>query len=513
MAPNKDSTEASEGYSQSTKPSSPPSYTDLFAKEHSDNLESSINRNSAVILKVSKLDDNGKPSEVQWKYDEAEQGSYGSQSHNAHGYGIVVTALFIIGEMVGGGIISMPNAMYRQGWAGIAILVILACLSGFTGVQLGKVWMMLQERWPEVYLKHTQKPYPEMGYRAGGVWVRRLVSLCMNLSLFGTATVFLIIISRNVDGLLTHWTHSNKVPSFCLFILIAGCVLLPATYLGSPKDFWQVSFLAAGSTTIAVIIMLVGMSMKYQDNKGKTEYPQPTFVNLILGYGTIIFAYSGQSAFPTIQHDMKRPDQFSKAIVGSYGVMFFYYIPICVFGYIVFGSQLGGKDVDGNDVENVLQLLPKGWCQDIVTVLITLHVCFGFIIFINPINQEVESLCKIPSTFTWKRIVSRTCVVAFIIFLAESIPAMSLLMDLIGGTALAALTFIFPGWFNLKLRWRTTTKVSNADTPIQKWEYPVTAFIMLIGVLGCVASIYAFIFTVTTGDNLFKKPCYVNGGQ
>jgi len=505
MVSTKESNEASEGYSQSTRPSSPPSYTDLFAKEHSEGLENAHNRNSAVILKVSKLDEAGKLSEVQWKYDEAERGSQGSPSHNAHGYGIVVTALFIIGEMVGGGIISMPNAMYRQGWAGIAILVILATLSGFTGVQLGKVWMMLQERWPEVYLKHTQKPYPEMGYRAGGVWVRRLVSLCMNLSLFGTATVFLIIISQNVNRLLHNWTGTNV--SFCLFILIVGFILLPATYLGSPKDFWQVSFLAAGSTTIAVIIMLVGMSLTYKDTKGKVDYPAPTFVNLVLGYGTIIFAYSGQSAFPTIQHDMKRPDQFSKAIVGSYAVMFFYYIPICVFGYIVFGSKLGAKGV-----ENVLQVLPEGWCQDTVTVLITLHVCFGFIIFINPINQEVESLFKIPSSFTWKRLVARTCVVAFVIFLAESIPAMSLLMDLIGGTALAALTFIFPGWFNLKLRWRTTTCVSKADTPIQKWEYPVTALIMLVGVLGCVASVYAFISTIADGDALFKKPCYVNGG-
>jgi len=270
-----------------------------------------------------------------------------------------------------------------------------------------------------------------------------------------------------------------------------------------------------------VVIMLVGMSLQYTDqlpipipphdknftwfDKNEVQYPMPSFVNFILGYGTIMFAYSGQSAFPTIQHDMRRPDHFPKAIVRSYSVIIFYYLPVSIFGYIVYGDKL--------NIENVLPLLPVGWIQDTVTILITLHVMFGFIIFINPINQEFESLFKIPSRFTWKRLVSRTCVVIFIVFLAESIPAMSLLLDLIGGTSMAFLTFVFPGTFYLILRWRTCTRVSKIDTPIQWWEYPITALISLVGFLGAIASVYAFCYTVATGDNLFKKPCYVNGGN
>jgi len=264
--------------------------------------------------------------------------------------------------------------------------------------------------------------------------------------------------------------------------------------------------------------MIIGMSLQYTDklpipikdnstwfDKNQVHYPKPSFVNFILGYGTIMFAYSGQSAFPTIQHDMRRPDHFPKAIIRSYSVIIFYYLPVSIFGYIVYGDLL--------DTDNVLPLLPRGWIHDTVTVLITLHVMFGFIIFINPINQEFESLFKIPSRFGWKRLIVRTCVVIFIVFLAESIPSMSLLLDLIGGTSMAFLTFVFPGTFYLILRWRTTTCVSNADKPIKKWEYPINAVIILVGILGAVASIYAFCYTVATGNDLFKKPCYVNGGK
>jgi vesicular inhibitory amino acid transporter len=257
--------------------------------------------------------------------------------------------------------------------------------------------------------------------------------------------------------------------------------------------------------------MIIGMAMQYNKDKETgerehIEYPQTTFVNFILGYGTVMFAYSGQSAFPTIQHDMKRPDMFPKAIVWSYGIIFFYYLPVSILGYIVYGQKLGNTGV-----ENVLSLLPEGWVQDTVTVLITLHVMFGFIIFMNPINQELEHLFHIAPRFSVKRVVIRTLTVLFIIFLAESIPSMNLLLDLVGGTAMAFLTFVFPGSFYLALRWRTKTRVSDADTPIRKWEYPVTAVIALVGVLGAIASIYAFVDTVITGGNgLFRVPCYID---
>lgn len=48
------------------------------------------------------------------------------------------------------------------------------------------------------------------------------------------------------------------------------------------------------------------------------SYPEFSWTNLFLAYGTMVFSYGGHSAFPTIQHDMKRPSQFSKSVVVSY---------------------------------------------------------------------------------------------------------------------------------------------------------------------------------------------------
>jgi solute carrier family 32 (vesicular inhibitory amino acid transporter) len=40
--------------------------------------------------------------------------------------------------------------------------------------------------------------------------------------------------------------------------------------------------------------------------------------NYFLALGTLLFAYGGHPAFPTVQHDMRRPQDFNKSSMAAF---------------------------------------------------------------------------------------------------------------------------------------------------------------------------------------------------
>lgn len=64
---------------------------------------------------------------------------------------------------------------------------------------------------------------------------RYLVSFSINFTLFGVSTVFLLLAAENIQALIKDVGHDI---SFCYWLLLIAAILLPVTWLGTPKDFW-----------------------------------------------------------------------------------------------------------------------------------------------------------------------------------------------------------------------------------------------------------------------------------
>lgn len=76
------------------------------------------------------------------------------------------------------------------------------------------------------------------------------------------------------------------------------------------------------TTSSAVVLISVGSILDYDTCHPYHETPDFNAINYFLALGTILFAYGGHAAFPTIQHDMKKPHEFAKAIKVTYASMF-----------------------------------------------------------------------------------------------------------------------------------------------------------------------------------------------
>uniref|UniRef100_A0A915MGG4 Amino acid transporter transmembrane domain-containing protein n=1 Tax=Meloidogyne javanica TaxID=6303 RepID=A0A915MGG4_MELJA len=256
-------------------------------------------------------------------------------------------------------------------------LFIVAQLAGgvmacSTSIMLGKCWLILQRRWPVIYKdNHCREPYPEICMRALG-----------------------------------------------------------------PRFKWA-AVLSAGTTTIAVILICFGTLM---DSSVCAKIsvgmpPNNKFSNYFLALGTFLFSYGGHPGFPTIQHDMKKPKEFTKASIIAFLILSMLYLPVCILGYIVYGNSL--RESIMNSIQNV-------WIQHTASFLITGHAIFSIIIVINPINQIAEKKFFVPQEFGPFRIIVRGIVLFLVVLVAESIPTFGPLLDLSGGSTQTSTALIYP---------------------------------------------------------------------
>ncbi|KAK3787089.1 hypothetical protein RRG08_013466 [Elysia crispata] len=231
-------------------------------------------------------------------------------SSRPHGMNVMTTAVFIVGQVAGCGVLALPKALNDTGWIGLAVIVMIAGVSVYTGVLLGRCWILLRER-RSLSLDHeARQPYPAIGQAAFGKHCRWLVSFCVDFTCFGATVVFLLLASQNIEQLLA---RSGLEISFCVWLTIVAAVLCPLSWLGTPKDFWQIGLMAALTTAIACLMILVQLVIDAPEMPRAFHGPIQA-EDFLASFGIISFGLTGHESFPTIQVDMRRPESCGESI-------------------------------------------------------------------------------------------------------------------------------------------------------------------------------------------------------
>uniref|UniRef100_A0A915ME09 Amino acid transporter transmembrane domain-containing protein n=1 Tax=Meloidogyne javanica TaxID=6303 RepID=A0A915ME09_MELJA len=300
----------------------------------------------------------------------------------------ITAALFIIADMAGGGVVAIPIALLNSGLLiGSLSILFIGTAFCYTAHLLGENWMTMCRRWPEVYgREHCRKPYPEMAFRALGERARFLTSCTLNVMLFGVSVVYLLLAAKITSEL---WASFSPAHGFgpCVMTLFLAGALLPVTFLKSPQDFWWAVVSAMLTTCLAVFIILLGTLLDLPKCSSFAKQPNFTFNNYFLSIGIFFFAFGGHGVFPTIQHDMRRPRNFTRSSLFAFIAVAAMYIPLSYFGYFVYGDSLQ---------ESIISSIQTSILQQLANLLIALHCILTITIVINPLNQEVEHFIDIP---------------------------------------------------------------------------------------------------------------------
>ncbi|CAJ0577757.1 unnamed protein product, partial [Mesorhabditis spiculigera] len=327
-----------------------------------------------------------------------------------------VASTFIIGTMVGAGLVVLPHALAQSGLiTGLIVLLGGALLSAYTGILLGQNWLLIEKR-RTFGQQGLQDPYPQMAAialgRNAGIFVRIL--LCV--SQFGVTTVFLILAAKNISSLLR---LAAVDLDFCIILPAISMVLLPVVMLESPKDFWQAAVCAALCTLAAIVLIFLGASWDRPTCWDVAQYDAPEMGGIFLSLGTALFAF------------------------GCHSLIVAMYVPVSVYSYLVYGNSLS------DDASKSIQ---TEWVRHGVTILITLHVTSALVIVISPVFHSFEKLFRVPNRLGCQRIAVRSMIWIAVLFVALSIPKFGVFLDLVGGSTIALLSIVLPALFNMYLR-------------------------------------------------------------
>ncbi|KAI5730633.1 hypothetical protein M8J76_015840 [Diaphorina citri] len=403
----------------------------------------------------------------------------GSELVNHGGLTTLSAAIFVAGEMAGSGVLALPRALVDLGWTGLVLLIVFCINSGYSGARLGDCWTMIEERYPE---HRTKSRNP------------KLVTVCVQTTLFGVGTVYLLIASQMVKELFQPYLPNI---SFCLCFVVFTAALTPVMWLGSPKDFWFIGIGALLTTTISCCFILTQILMDGLHQAG--DFPPHNTHSLrdfFLGFGILMFTFGGASTFPTIQNDMTHRTQFPRSIVMAFSAILALYIPVGFGGFLVYGESVNA---------NIILSLGKTSLATFANIFMACHLILAFFIVINPVAQQLEETFFVPNRFCVKRCLLRTCMIIVMIIIGETVPSFGMILSLIGGSTVTLTTFILPSYFYMKLCDQTVPgcPVREISLHMRVYMYEMIG----IGILGGICVSYNAIQTII--NDPMTKPCWM----
>ena len=319
------------------------------------------------------------------------------QLQEESGLSLTTSIFFVVGDVVGAGVVALPYSMKLIGYLGVPLFLMCSLLMCYCAILLAKACAKVMAK---VDRTNLRDPYPRVGFEATGNGGRIITIFALFVNQVLTSIVFVLLAGEILLELIpvTPWDHFSYRMQLRIWFTICCLFLLPFTFLGSPKDFAGIGFMAMATSFVAIvlIITMLGYVSKYPvDNDKKLQKTMDGFLH---AFGTVLFGFGGVSIFPTIQADMKKPEQFVTSIGIGYVIISIVYIATPLAAYVVLG------DLIREDLLTTFSYLELYFTKHLFRTFsmaaqacICGHVLCAFVLNINPVYQQFEALVKMPT--------------------------------------------------------------------------------------------------------------------
>jgi len=472
--------------------------------DSSENIESPIKRDNKVVVELRESVTSTvllSSSFENEEYSETSPTTVSSKQHESSGWGDdytfltepekqnewTHTALLLVADLIGSGILSLPKAFADVGWAGgFFLFAFCAPLNVYTGVLLFRIRNILP----------NAATYGTVGghlFGRCGATIGYFVLYIYIVLLLGN---YVVVLSMNVQGIFYTSRLCRAVAG-----VVAGSLLLSTNQI---RTLHGVSITAIVSNITIVIVLAICLQLVWQgkglQSRGlqsdtvEKVWVTTDFWKVFSSMSSFIFSMGGQKIYLEIMYEMRNPSDFPKSLLAAFSFIFACYTLIIVSCYYYMGAATPGYLMD---------ILKWNSVRVITNVLMFIHIVISY-----SLNQQV--LCQAvhlwydPEHATslkadssgyrhsrWQWFSISTVVLSFAFIIANLIPFFDDLVSLIGSICSAPLIFLFPVVFYLRCEALYRLKIGEKERWLLYFIILIGALMMIFGTISSFRKIFA----------------------
>lgn len=366
-------------------------------------------------------------------------------SGRARDTGTFQTFANLVKSFMGSGLLGLPHAFKEGGLVGSLVIMVSVCL-------IATACNLMLVRSKQLLARRGVVSFSDVAVHTYGRVGGHVLNFLLCFTQFGFCCVYLVFCAANLTGFI-------PLPQDTILFMIAPLFVL-MSYIRSMS--WISPFSAAANVTLVLSLCIIVAASIIQ-LKDRTIPDVSLTIDVVavwrtlpVTFGMAVYAYEGIGVVLPCETAMTKPDKFPAVVMTVMVITFFFYTGFGAVCYLAFGAQTSDLIL-----ENMVQFADQaGGPWHVLTAVVrgclifTVAATFPVQLFVVSDIVEQEYMFKDGRWRTHmllKANIFRTLLVAAAVLVAWLVPHFGPLMGIIGGIGSAALQFIFPSLFYLKL--------------------------------------------------------------
>lgn len=386
-------------------------------------------------------------------------------------------------------LVSLPYAVLHGGYWGLFSLIFIAYICCHTGKILVDCLYEYDEKTGKI--TRVRDSYVEVaqvcfGPKYGG----KIINTAQVIELLMTCILYVVLCGDLMIG-----TFPDGIIDMRSWMMLCSILLIPCAFL---KDLHSVSTLSLWCTIIHFAINAVIFAYCFVQvgdwywDKVSFKIDAATFPICL---GIVVFSYTSQIFLPSLEGNMKEPARFDNMLDWSHIAAALCKTLFAWVGFLTFGDAT--QEVITNDLPTRgfkalvnLTLVVKALLSYPLPYYAAAHLIEIGLFKRRPTEEQPDGEGDQPFSSLWTRdgeyrvwaVGLRVTLVMITMFAAISIPHFALLLGFIGSFTGTMLSFVWPCYFHMYLRW------NELELHTIVWEITIICLGVFFGLTGMYSS-------------------------